>query len=72
MRGNTAKFTQNEKQNAYLQSTNDKINVEASSRDRIWGIGMGASNPDATNQAKWKGLNLLGFALMEVWESVKS
>lgn len=51
---------------AFLQGTGDKVIVEASPRDRIWGIGMGASNPDASNPAKWRGLNLLGFALMEV------
>ena len=35
-------------------------------RDRIWGIGMGESNPDAENPLKWRGTNLLGFALTQV------
>jgi len=39
--------------------------VEASPRDRIWGIGMGQSNPDVENPMKWRGRNLLGFALTE-------
>jgi predicted NAD-dependent protein-ADP-ribosyltransferase YbiA (DUF1768 family) len=39
--------------------------------DRIWGIGMGGDNPAAGNPAKWKGENLLGFALMEVREKLR-
>jgi predicted NAD-dependent protein-ADP-ribosyltransferase YbiA (DUF1768 family) len=42
--------------------------VEASPRDCIWAIGMGASNPNARDPARWRGANLLGFALMEVRE----
>ena len=71
VRGNAAKFTQNEKLKTFLQSTEDKVIVEASPRDRIWGIGMAESNADAHNPAKWRGLNLLGFALMEVRERVR-
>ena len=43
-----------------------EIIVEASPRDRIWGIGMGAKNENATNPTAWRGRNLLGFALMKV------
>lgn len=71
VRGNTAKFSQNEKLKDYLQATGDKVLVEASPSDRIWGIGLEASHPDAQNPAKWRGLNLLGFALMEVREGVQ-
>ena len=40
--------------------------VEASPVDAIWGIGLAASDPLAVEPATWQGLNLLGFALMEV------
>ena len=64
--GNLAKFSQNPELWDYLKSTGTRILVEASPRDRIWGIGMGKSNPDAADPAKWRGTNLLGFALTEV------
>jgi ribA/ribD-fused uncharacterized protein len=63
--GNMAKFSQNEKLKTFLLNSGNRVLVEASPRDRIWGIGMGTSNPDVENPAKWRGLNLLGFALME-------
>ena len=66
VRANTAKFTQNEPLRQFLLHTGDRILVEASPFDRIWGIGMAATHPDAENPSKWKGLNLLGFALMTV------
>jgi len=65
VRGNVAKFDQNANLRTFLLGTGEKVIVEASPRDRIWGIGMGASNPDARDPKKWRGLNLLGFALME-------
>ena len=34
--------------------------------DRIWGIGPSGSDELALDPAKWRGLNLLGFALMDV------
>lgn len=63
---NKAKFSQHKDLSTFLINTGDKVLVEASPRDRIWGIGIGQSNADAHNPAKWRGLNLLGFALMEV------
>ena len=65
-RGNRAKFSQNPELFHFLINTGKRILVEASPRDRIWGIGMARSNPDAKNPLKWKGTNLLGFALTEV------
>jgi hypothetical protein len=65
VRGNVAKFGGSPELATFLRSTGTKVIVEASPRDRIWGIGMGASNPDARLPARWRGRNLLGFALME-------
>ncbi|GAA5091742.1 NADAR domain-containing protein [Chryseobacterium ginsengisoli] len=69
--GNLLKFSQNEKFKEFLLSTNDKILVEASPYDKIWGIGMLESNPKAENPAQWNGENLLGFALMEVRDELR-
>ncbi len=69
-KGNFYKFSQNAKLREFLLSTGDKILVEASPRDRIWGIGMGKSNPDALDPAKWRGRNLLGFAIMSVRKKI--
>ena len=65
VRGNVAKFGEHADLRAFLLETEDKVLVEASPRDRIWGIGMGAKNPDARIPARWRGQNLLGFALVE-------
>ncbi len=63
--GNFHKFAATEAKRAYLLATGDKILVEAAARDRIWGIGMGENNPDALDPEKWRGSNLLGFALVK-------
>jgi ribA/ribD-fused uncharacterized protein len=64
--GNLAKFRQNPDLAEFLSATRRKVLVEASPRDRVWGIGMGASHSDATRPSRWRGTNLLGFALMNV------
>jgi ribA/ribD-fused uncharacterized protein len=64
--GNLAKFGQNPPLKAYLLATGEKVIVEASPVDRIWGIGMAADDPRAAHPAEWQGRNLLGFALMAV------
>ena len=63
--GNVAKFGQHEGLKRYLAETGNKVLVEASPADRIWGIGLAANDPAAEQPAAWLGLNLLGFALME-------
>lgn len=60
-----AKFGQHPDLLAYLLGTGDRVLVEASPTDRIWGIGLAASDPGADDPARWRGLNLLGFALMQ-------
>lgn len=70
-KGNLLKFGQHKKLKEFLLSTGDQILVEASPYDTIWGIGMLKSHPEVTDPYKWKGENLLGFALMEVREILK-
>lgn len=70
-RGLMAKFTQNVDLREKLVSTGNAILVEASPTDKIWGISMSADDPDALDMNKWKGENLLGFALMAVRDDLK-
>ena len=44
--------------------------VEASPYDKIWGIGLGENDPDAQDPQKWKGDNLLGKVLDEVYQTL--
>ncbi len=60
------KFRQDKELKELLLSTGNKIIVEASPEDRIWGIGMHWRNEDCLDETKWMGQNLLGKALMEV------
>ena len=71
LEGNLAKFSQNKDLKKELLATGDKILVEASPMDCIWGIAMSKDHPDCGNPAKWQGTNLLGFALTEVKEILK-
>ena len=66
VRGNIAKFSQNPHLQRFLESTGDAVLVEASPVDAIWGIGLAEDDPRARRPVQWRGLNLLGFALMEV------
>lgn len=70
--GNLAKFQQNDDLCAYLLSTGDRVIVEASPVDSIWGIGLAADDPRACEPAQWRGLNLLGFALTHVRTTLRS
>lgn len=63
--GNVAKFGQDAALRDYLLGTGSRVLVEASPVDRIWGIGLAADDEAAADPARWRGLNLLGFALME-------
>lgn len=69
--GNYLKFSQNEDLKPFLLQTKDKILVEASPVDAIWGIGLKEDHPNAVNPELWRGENLLGFALMEVRDQLK-
>ena len=65
VRGSVAKFAAHPALRRFLVDTGTRVLVEASPTDCIWGIGLAASDADAADPARWRGLNLLGFALME-------
>jgi len=66
-----AKFKQNEDLKKIILATGDKILVEASPYDKIWGIGLAEDNDDVLDETKWRGMNLLGKALMVVRRTIK-
>lgn len=66
--GLLAKFTQNDDLKAQLAATGDAVLAECAVRDTIWGIGLSMKAPDRFHVEKWRGQNLLGYALMMVRE----
>ena len=69
-KGNFEKFNQNPNLRNFLLNTKNRVLVEASPKDTIWGIGMAESDEGADQPVKWRGLNILGFALMEAREQI--
>ncbi|MFF8846966.1 NADAR family protein [Streptomyces sp. NPDC015127] len=69
--GSVHKFGQDAALRDFLLGTGDRVLVEASPVDRIWGIGLAADDERALDPARWRGLNLLGFALMEAREELR-
>lgn len=63
---NLGKFATIPALRGFLLATGDAILAEASPTDAVWGIGLDELDRDAKNPGRWPGLNLLGFALMEV------
>lgn len=70
-RGSVAKFGQSDDLRAYLLATSTRVLVEASPVDRVWGIGLDATNARASDPRTWNGENLLGFALMAAREQLR-
>ena len=70
--GNFLKFSQNLALRDFLLATGDTVLVEASPYDCIWGIGLRKDDPDSRVPEKWHGENLLGFALMEVRDLLRT
>jgi hypothetical protein len=69
--GNYFKFSQHTDLREYLLNTGERVLVEASPVDKIWGIGMAKADENIHNPHRWKGENLLGFALMEVRDQLR-
>ncbi|MGW3358515.1 NADAR family protein [Streptomyces bungoensis] len=66
--GSVHKFTSDDDLGLFLLNTGDRVLVEASPVDRVWGIGLAADDEAASDPTRWRGPNLLGFALMEARE----
>lgn len=64
--GARLKFTQNSDLNKVLLETKDKVMVEASPYDKIWGIGLSEADAKKTPVEKWPGKNLLGKVLTKL------
>lgn len=63
--GSVHKFAAHGELRSFLLNTGDRVLVEASPVDRVWGIGLAADAEAANDPTRWRGPNLLGFALME-------
>jgi len=72
VQGCYAKFSQNPAMRDALLATGDRLLVEASPSDDIWGIGLEESDPRAQDPAQWQGRNLLGEALMQVRATLRA
>jgi len=59
------KFSQNKGIRGELLETGDRLIAEATTNDRVWGIGLNVGDRRCQDPSQWKGSNLLGWALME-------
>lgn len=71
-RGLYAKFSQNADLKAVLLATGDSILAECSATDTIWGIGCAMTDPGRLVRSRWAGENILGYALMQVRQALRS
>ncbi|MGW1068542.1 NADAR family protein [Streptomyces aureus] len=69
--GSVHKFAAHPDLRAFLLGTGGRVLVEASPMDRVWGIGLAATDHGAHDPRRWRGANLLGFALMEARERLR-
>eukprot|EP01062_Namystynia_karyoxenos_P010405 TRINITY_DN13685_c1_g1_i3.p1 TRINITY_DN13685_c1_g1~~TRINITY_DN13685_c1_g1_i3.p1 ORF type:complete len:264 (+),score=46.63 TRINITY_DN13685_c1_g1_i3:75-794(+) len=53
-----------------LLGTEDALICEATRRDRVWGVGLDVGDRDTKDPQKWKGKNVLGWALMAAREEL--
>ena len=67
---NYAKFTQHEDLRKQLIDSGDKIIVEGSPTDCIWGVGLSCDDPGIFDPKNWRGTNWLGESIMKVRENL--
>ena len=66
VRGLLAKFSQNDDLKKMLLDTGDAWLVECAHSDTTWACGIRLNEEERFDSSKWRGQNILGFALMEV------
>lgn len=66
-----AKFEGNEKARRFLINLPDLEFAEANPFDSIWGIGLREDDSRALNKHTWKGRNLLGQCMTDVYHRIK-
>ena len=59
------KFKQSRRLKRCLLQTGEKVLAEATKNDKNWGIGIDVGDPRVQRPSKWRGTNILGWALME-------
>lgn len=69
--GSVHKFAAHPDLRDFLLNTGERVLVEASPVDRVWGIGLAANDAGAADPERWRGPNLLGFALMAARERLR-
>jgi ribA/ribD-fused uncharacterized protein len=65
------KYRQNPELKAKLLASVGRF-VEAAPDDRVWGIGLRATDPRAHDPKQWRGTNLLGKALDEARDVIRA
>ena len=70
-KGLLEKFSQNKDLKKRLMNTGNDILAECAVQDKIWGIGLSMKDVNRWDMEKWRGENLLGFALMMVREELQ-
>ena len=70
--GLIAKFQQDAKLKRKLLATNNAVIVECSESDSIWGNGISLYDEQRFDERKWRGLNILGYTLMQVRKDIAS
>lgn len=69
--GNLLKYEHNEKYRKLLIEAGDRIFVEASPYDKIWGVGLSQTDDKILDENNWLGENLLGKAITGVSEIIR-
>jgi len=69
--GVTAKFSSSKELWEALDATGDRLLVEGSPFDKIWGVGLKFNSAAIQHSSNWKGLNLLGKCITQARTNIR-